>query len=303
MREIGKLDRESDAQLFSDYLYGRDIENQAEQNRDGSWSLWVVSEEQMDEAEKELERFLADPSDPVYESGAKLGRARYAQKARELARSRDQIIDVRTQFHKMRRPRVGPLTAALISLSVVVTAAHYLPLGFNPFELFLISAYRLAEPPLSGGAIYLPEIAHGQLWRLVTPIFLHFGLLHILFNMMWLASLGGEIEQKEGTLYFGAQVLLLAVTSNFGQFLVNGPLFGGMSGVVYGLFGYVWIRHRQDPSSGYYLDQPTVVMMIAWYFLCLFGLIGNVANTAHTVGLLGGIAWGGLAHWYKSARR
>ena len=82
-----------------------------------------------------------------------------------------------------------------------------------------------------------PEIRAGQVWRLVTPIFLHAGVLHLVFNMLWLYQLGGQIEAQESSGYFAVMVLVLAVICNTGQYVVSGPLFIGMSGVVYGLLG------------------------------------------------------------------
>jgi GlpG protein len=87
-------------------------------------------------------------------------------------------------------------------------------------------------------------------------------------------------------------VLVIAAASNMGQFLMSGPLFGGMSGVVYGLLGYTWIRGKYDPSSGLFVHPQTVTLMIVWFFVCLVGLVGHVANTAHGVGFAVGITWG-----------
>jgi len=90
-------------------------------------------------------------------------------------------------------------------------------------------------------------------------------------------------------------VLAIAIPSNLAQYAVSGPTFGGMSGVVYGLLGYIWIRGKFDPGAGLRLHPSTVTMMIAWYFLCWTGWVGPVANTIHTVGLLIGMGWGWLA--------
>ncbi len=95
-----------------------------------------------------------------------------------------------------------------------------------------------------------------------------------------------------------ALVLGIAATSNIGQYLVSGPTFGGMSGVVFGLLGYIWMQGKFDPASGLELHPQTVMLMIGWFFLGLTGMIGNIANTAHGVGAVVGIAWGFLAaHW------
>jgi len=100
------------------------------------------------------------------------------------------------------------------------------------------------------------------------------------------------IERRQNTRVLSALVLFIAALSNLAQYLVNGPLFGGMSGVVYGLIGYIWLRGKFDPASGLFLDSSVVTVQVIWFFLCLFHFIPNVANTAHTVGFAMGIAWG-----------
>ena len=88
---------------------------------------------------------------------------------------------------------------------------------------------------------------------------------------------------------------MIAAGSNVAQFYHHGPVFGGMSGVVYGLLGYVWLRGKFDPASGLFVHSSTVTMMLIWLVACYVGLLGNIANTAHLVGLLMGAAWGYLS--------
>jgi membrane associated rhomboid family serine protease len=141
----------------------------------------------------------------------------------------------------------------------------------------------------------LPEVRRGELWRLITPIFIHFSWMHILFNMLWLKDLGSMIEARQGSGFLTIMVLVTAIASNLAQFLAVGPDFGGMSGVVYALMGYIWIRGKLDPGSGLFLHPSTVMMMIIWFFVCWTGAVGHVANFAHAGGLLAGMAWGGLS--------
>ena len=139
---------------------------------------------------------------------------------------------------------------------------------------------------------YTREDPVGQVWRLITPIFIHFGPLHLLFNMLWLRDLGAMIEIRQGMLKLALLVVVLGVASNLGQYAIGGPYFGGMSGVLYGLFGYIWLRGHCDPASGLALSSTIVWMMMIWFFLCLFGIIENVANGTHVVGLVLGVLWG-----------
>lgn len=185
---------------------------------------------------------------------------------------------------------LGPLTIALIAGCAVV--AYLSKLGANEeFIEHLFITRGLADD--AGGM--LPEILRGQIWRLLTPIFLHFGIMHLVFNLLWLKDLGTAIERVSGTRSLFGLVLVSGVLSNLGQFAFAGPYFGGMSGVVYALLGYVWMKSHFAPASGYFLPKQTVIIMIGWFFLCMTGKLGHVANYAHGFGLGVGMIWGFVA--------
>lgn len=180
--------------------------------------------------------------------------------------------------------RIGPLTLTLIALSGVVAALSGLGGNERVVNWLLIST--------SNSGFSLPEIAHGQVWRVITPIFIHFGIAHLVFNMLWLKDLGSAIEKVAGPASFLELVLVSGVASNFAEFAFSTPYFGGMSGVVYALFGYVWMRAKFDPASGLRLESNTILWMIGWFVLCTTGVMGPVANIAHGVGLAVGMVWG-----------
>jgi len=90
-------------------------------------------------------------------------------------------------------------------------------------------------------------------------------------------------------------VAVSSALSNLGQYFHSGPAFLGMSGVVYALAGYIWMRGKYNPSSGLYLSRQNVVILIIWLFVCYTGMVGPVANAAHAVGLVVGMLWGGAA--------
>src|ERR1700677_1181523 len=134
------------------------------------------------------------------------------------------------------RLAAAPLTTAFIAVSVIVT----LITKFGSKEE--ITYYFYFEPHL---------IFAGQVWRAVTPIFLHFTIIHILFNMFWLLDLGSMIERRFSRLYLGLLITGTGIVSNVTQFYWDGPYFGGFSGVVYALFGFIWIRSKLDLSLGF----------------------------------------------------
>ena len=139
-----------------------------------------------------------------------------------------------------------------------------------------------------------------QIWRYVTPIFIHFNALHILFNMSWLRTLGNAIEFVRGTRRFLGLVLFVAVVSNVAQFIWSGPAFGGMSGVDFGLIGYIWMKGKTQPQYGLALPQQQVVMSMLWMLLCIGGAFGPIANAAHVGGFLAGIVIGARTAIWKT---
>ena len=138
------------------------------------------------------------------------------------------------------------------------------------------------------------EIMQGQVWRLVTPIFLHGGWLHLIFNMMWYFDLGSQIEENEGSLKALLFLLIVGIICNVAQYSVSGPLFVGMSGVIYGLLGYVWMLSRYGIKNTYHIEPQTMVFMMIWLAIGIVGIIPNVANTHHVMGLLLGAGLGTL---------
>jgi len=178
--------------------------------------------------------------------------------------------------------RYTRITAILIALSLIVSLFSKFGSDFQLFHFLFISEYRQG----------LPEIMSGQLWRLFTPILLHFGILHIAFNMLWLYQLGSVIEQRQSIRRMAILVIITSILSNLAQFIWSGPLFGGMSGVVYGLLAYVWVQGKFNPRAGIGLDKNIAIMMLVWFVICWLGLVGNIANMAHTIGLISGAILG-----------
>jgi len=125
--------------------------------------------------------------------------------------------------------------------------------------------------------------------RLLGPAFFHFSWLHIVFNTMWWWQLGGSVEKSLGKGTLLNLVLLSAIVSNVGQYLVSGANFGGLSGVVYALVGFVWWFGYLAPTRGLSLSKPLVGFLLFWLVLGFVDLLPvNVANTAHLLGLLSG---------------
>ncbi len=185
----------------------------------------------------------------------------------------------------MEIPKTPPLTMGLVATSILIYLMMHLGLQHVIIPPLLISEYL--QPTL-------PEIFTGEVWRLVTPVFLHFGIFHIVFNMLWTWELGRLIEWRQGIWQLGALTLIVSIVANLAQYFVSGPLFGGMSGVIYGYFGYVWVQNLTNPRFGVQLNPAIVKLMLGWFVICWTGLLEKIfgiaiANTAHTAGLISGM--------------
>ena len=251
----------------------------------------MADEDQIQDAERLLTEFRSNPADPQYRAQAREAADRRAEAEKREAGYRKKQQERRHLFQAPTAYGFGPLTFALMVISVTVFILSGMGKDFRPIQGLFIRNFVAGGSAGAG----LPEVLQGQVWRLVTPIFIHFNLLHILFNLLWLHDLGSMIEGRQSTGMLARLVLGLAVVSNLVQFWFGGPVFGGMSGVVYGLLGYIWMRGKFDPGSGLYLHPTTLTMMILWFFACFTPIVPHVANAAHAGGLVMGIAWGYLS--------
>ena len=134
-----------------------------------------------------------------------------------------------------------------------------------------------------------------QWWRLITPIFIHFSFAHLAFNCLWIFILGEKIENTDGSLIFILLVIFSAILSNCLQyFWTETSLFGGLSGVIYGLIGFCMIVEFDSQYDRYKLPPALYLFMIVWLLLGFAGILdlfgfGSVANFAHLGGLISGI--------------
>jgi GlpG protein len=294
MRLIGHLAEESAAKTFSDFLYVQGIENQIEHEKNLGWAVWIRDEDRIPTAMNLLAEFRSNPADKRFQGRSQSAADLRATEAADQAAYEKKLRNRRHLFRPLTPYGFGPLTFALIAACVIVFCL--MDFGGSPGSVRPL--YITDISPEGEWSAGLSEVRHGQIWRIFTPILIHFGPLHIIFNMLWLRDLGSMIEGRQSALHLAALVLVTAALSNLCQFFFeHTPLFGGMSGVVYGLLGYVWVRGKMDPGSGLFVTRSTVTMMLIWLVLCYTGILGHIANTAHLVGLGVGVCWGFLSSW------
>lgn len=292
MRLIGHIQESSHAAAFGDYLFLQGVENDVEREDDGSYSIWAHDEECIEKAVKLLKEFEANPDGAQYQDLEDKARQRREKIEQENA-GRPPVTFESRDVVQARRFGMGPITGSMIAFSCVVFVLSSFSSDIESIMSLFIREFQVFSTeyrwnPGQG----LSEVRSGQVWRLVTPIFIHFGVLHILFNMMWLRQLGSAMEHIDGKLFFSLFVIITAAASNYAQYLVKGsPVFGGMSGIVFALFGFVWMKSKYDFMSGYAIDPQTVGLMLIWFAICFTGFM-PIANTVHSVGLGMGVACG-----------
>ena len=287
MRHIGHLPDGKQGKTFGDFLIAKGIPNEIEAEADGSSMIWIIDEGHLAAAQAWLDKFRADPNGAEFRDATALAAKTRKSEAEELAKYQRRIRSRKSLFVKFGGYGVGILTYALIGICLVV--AIFTRLGENRE---LVDKFFISNPdPTAAG--FLPDVfQHGEFWRLLTPVFLHFGVLHLLFNMMWLYQLGCMIEARQSPLRLLWLVVVTGIFSNVAQYVIGGPQFGGMSGVVYALAGYVWMRGKHDRASGLFLNQQSVTILLVWLVVCFTGYVGPVANYAHLGGLVSGMAIG-----------
>lgn len=269
MRIIGTFKDEKLAHRFVAFLAKEGLEAEVRSDLDDSeFGVWGYQEDQLERSRNYYENFKHNPDDKRFQVPV-LARPKAKQ---EPSPNRHRYVDVRSEVFGA-ASATNIVTMSLIAVSVLLTILVEIP------------AYQWLRSELMFSNYIRPmflEIRQGEVWRLVTPIFLHAGFLHILFNMLWLHTLGGQIEQQESSRFLSVFVFLTAVIVNTAQYLVTPAPFLGMSGVVYALFGFVWMMAKYKVGSRYEMSDFTVKIMLFWLVFCLF--LPQIANTQHFVG-------------------
>ena len=211
-----------------------------------------------------------------------------------------ELVQVQTQGAGgtvLARLRATPMTSGLLLVTLLVALVTWggenlQAVRWLSFLDFSVQGDYLYFRPLADG------LAQGQWWRLVSPVLLHFGLLHLAMNSMWCWELGRRIELRQGALVFLGLLLFYSLVSDLAQYLWSGPgLFGGLSGVLYGLLGHCWIYQKLAPAPVYRLPPGVIGMMLIWLVVCMTGIfelvqLAAIANAAHVGGLLAGCLTG-----------
>lgn len=192
-------------------------------------------------------------------------------------------------------PSLAPtVTYAIVGFTALIYAAQVLSRGFLGADvnanLDLMEFY---------GARVNETIRAGQLWRFITPVFLHGSLAHIFFNMYALFSIGGFLERQFGHARFAALYFLGAFSGNVFSFLLSTGYSVGASTAVFGLIAaeVVFFYQNQKIFGG----QARKAIGNAAFIIAInlfIGLSPGIDNWGHVGGLLGGA----IFTWFAGAR-
>ena len=251
------------AQAFVDYMQTQGVILTIQHHAQSD--IWLADESQTDRVKAELARFLENPADPRYlaaswQSGQVNSGLRYR----------------RFPFMTAIRERTGPLTVFIAAVCVLVFVLMNI-VGDQIVMVWLAWPWDVS--------------LRFEVWRYFTHTVMHFSLVHIIFNLFWWWYLGGAVEKRLGSGKLLVITFISALLSGFIQHHLTGPWFGGLSGVVYALIGYVWLYGMRNPKRGLFLPSGLVIYTIILLAAEWFGVMGfESASGAHTTGLLVGLA-------------
>lgn len=272
MIELGSLNNPRAAQGFIDYLKSQGLQGQLSSS-DGSNVIISVAPEHFHQVQPLWDEFVQNPN-----------HARYQQASWDVGSTQSplkyqgQSLNLMTRFKAL-----SWLNQTVSLLSIVI----YVAFLFGGFEtLYQLLQFNPAKP---------------LTW--LTPALIHFSVMHIVFNLIWWVSLGDNIEKRFGKLSLIGLFLVTAFISNWAQYLMVGPNFGGLSGVIYGLLGFCWINSFLNPNKPALVSTATVGFMLVWLVLGFADVLFiGMANWAHLAGLVSGMAFAYTAHLFNAKR-
>ncbi|SBS38137.1 Rhomboid protease GlpG [Marinomonas spartinae] len=276
-----------DPSLLSQTLWRLKISHRIVVN-DGRSELWVNHPSHQEPASQLVKMWLNDP-----------------QKLNKVEIDPNQPIPQSSSI--VEQIKAAPATVGVLLAAVIVAFITQLGSDLSMVQYFTISPFSVF-----GGQIRFFSLqnvlAQGEYWRLLTPALIHFSVMHIVFNALWVWDVGRRLERMIGSLAWIVGVIVIAIFSNILQFEIDSnPLFGGLSGVVYGLIGFAWLLPILRKDWPVIVSKPLMIFFMVWLGIGYTQIpeslgLGSIANTAHTIGLFAGLALC-LLYWVTTKHR
>jgi GlpG protein len=308
MRHLTTITGQSRAEAFVAYLLTQDVSTHVESTgkSNDEWDVWIRDEDKITLANEELSKFIQFPDNPAYQEAVKDARTILKQRRDEHSMRKRNIQTTRSLSNRsMLGGSIPPLTLTLVILCVAIgLLSEFTQTSVNNLlgkallkQLMFVDVDKYTAP----GSTHDPALSlkQLQLWRIITPAFLHGSALHLLMNMFALVSLGRITERLEGMPRYAIILLLVTLASHLFQGLLpdkyfGSPLFVGISGVVMGLFGYLAVKTNMRPNLGFTLNPTSYIMIGLILVLGFTNSMGStkMANMGHLGGLLAGMLVG-----------
>ena len=282
MRELGTFPNRLAAENFTHLLYQHEIESEIRKGSSTEYEVWIYNEDLLQKSQQLFKDYLQKSDTDSFKEEILKGQ----QKKKDALKVEKQEEKLAARMQKRYQADISNR----VTLTIIVICALCFLLASMQFPLFHYFSYRFGE------------ITQGEIWRLITPVFLHGSIFHLIFNMFWFFDFGRVIELDKQRNFFISFLIGAAIFCNTAQYLVTGPNFVGISGVVYALCGFIWMKLQFDTNCCYNVSRSSIFILIAWFFIALSNIFGPTANTHHGAGICWGMCVGFLDSGFLKQR-
>jgi len=254
---LGQIDNPRACKAFTDYLSVQGIQFQVK--AEASSLAIYVEEQHFEQSQQLFDEFLINPN-----------QEKYLQASWQL----NQPLIGRTQSLGLSKiwQANGPITKFITLICVGIYCLSIMGY-FEGIFTSLSFSWQLES-----------------FYRLFTPAIMHLSAMHLAFNICWWWYLGGKVENHLGYSALIIITLFTALASNVSQALLVDNNFAGLSGVTYGLAGFVWLYGKLTQDTQVYLPNNVFGFLLVWMVLGFANVLPiNMANWAHLFGLLAGM--------------
>lgn len=260
-----------------------DSDEASDPNKVSGYQVCIAQYEDIPQASRIAKDFVNNPNQPKFQASAwELGELSHQASPNENSQN---VVLALYEFKR------SPFTFIVLALCLLVFIISFL--GYLPAMGQLLEIKPMSE-----------LLQTHQWWRLVGPNFLHFSFMHLAFNLVWWWMLGRQLELSFGTSSLIIFFFIASLFSNISQLMVSGPNFGGLSGIVYALVGFVWWIGWLRPKWLISLPNNVIYFLLAWLVIGYFDVLWvNMANEAHTFGLVSGCLMALIVHLLSSKKR
>lgn len=188
------------------------------------------------------------------------------------------VAEARKSAPKVRSAMMAksPVVMTILGINVIVFIAQ---------QLFPEVSEKLIMDPFL--------ISNGEYWRLITPIFIHLGVLHIFMNSYILYSLGPNVEEAFGHVRFALMYLATGFLATAASFALPPETRSlGASGAVFGMAGVLFVYLYRRRMSAFVAQYLRSVMIFIGLNLVFGFVFPGIDNVAHIGGLIGGVVLG-----------